>query len=657
MAGLQPRIQGRPLRTVILVGLLCTMLGAVLAGMRAPPVPLADNLLYDAFSSLNARSEADDRIAVVDIDDASIAAVGQWPWPRYRMAALIEKIASAQPASIGVDILFAETDQSSLASMRQRFRRDFGLDIGFTGIPDGLEDNDGYLGHVLSKAPVLGSVYFTFMEHGADTGCLLEPLRVAGAIGALHPPQAGGVLCNVPPIQRGLSSAGFINTQPDPDGRLRRLPLLIEHAGVLYPSFTLALVMMHESADSIAIDRDFYGLFIRVGGLSIPITREGHALLRFYGPARSVTSYSAKSVLQSAGIPSPLAGRHVLVGSSAAGLNDLHHTSSDAHLSGAETQATLISNILAGSVPRVPSWNGFYHIFATMAAGAAVTALFACVTPAAAALGALLTGAFFLGMSGMLFRLEHVYLSAAGPVATAFILLMALSTILYIAENRRSLASLRRLVRAQRQTLSSMAAVAEKRDPYTGGHISRTQKYVRMLAEQLARRGTHGISQEYIELLYLSAPLHDVGKVAMPDSILLKPGQLTESEFELMKKHAEHGHAIMEAAVESSDGGEFLAMAKEIAMTHHERWDGSGYPRGLRGTEIPLSGRLMALADVYDALVSSRLYKKPYSHEKAREVIVDGSGTHFDPDIVAAFLACEEEFDRIARGSDDPPND
>lgn len=621
--------------------------------MRLVPVPLAESLLYDAFASLKPHVEVDDRIAIVDIDDASLAAIGQWPWPRYRLAALVQKIDSANPASIGIDILFAEPDQSSIASMRERFRRDFGLTLDFSGIPEGLEDNDGYLGHVLSETTAIGAIYFTFSECEGDKDCLLDPLHVVGDTSALDPPRARGVQCNVLPIQRGLSAAGFINNQSDTDGRLRRLPLLIEHAGSLYPSFTLAILMMHEGVDSIALEQDFYGDYIQVGGLSIPITQEGHALLRFYGPSRTVPSYSAQSLLHNADAPGQFEGRHIILGSSAAGLNDLHHAITDAQLSGAEAQATLVANVLSGEIRRVPSWNGVYHVLATLVAGAVVTILFACMTPPVAALGAFFTALFFLGASGVFFRLEHVYLSAAAPAGLAFILLMGLSTVLYILENQRSLARMRQLVSAQRQTLSSMAAVAEMRDPYTGGHISRTQKYVRLLAEHLAQHGTHDISREYIDLLYLSAPLHDVGKVAMPDRILLKPGRLTEEEFDLMKRHAEHGHDIMEAAVEDGQESGFLALAKEIAMTHHERWDGTGYPHGLLGTEIPLAGRLMALADVYDALVSSRLYKEPYSHEEAREIIVDGSGAHFDPEIVEAFLACEEEFIRIASGSYD----
>lgn len=201
-------------------------------------------------------------------------------------------------------------------------------------------------------------------------------------------------------------------------------------------------------------------------------------------------------------------------------------------------------------------------------------------------------------------------------------------------------------------TIHALASLAETRDNETGNHIRRTQHYVRALAEYLANQGTFKdeLSAENIELLYKSAPLHDVGKVGIPDSILLKPGKLTDDEFVIMKTHAALGaEAIIEA--ESSHPEletSFLRYAREIAQNHHEKWDGSGYPKGLSGLDIPLSGRLMAVADVYDALISKRVYKPAFDHEKAKAIIIEGKSTHFDPDIVDAFISLEATFKEIA---------
>lgn len=200
-------------------------------------------------------------------------------------------------------------------------------------------------------------------------------------------------------------------------------------------------------------------------------------------------------------------------------------------------------------------------------------------------------------------------------------------------------------------TIHSLAGLAETRDPETGGHIRRTQTYVRVLAEYVQDnpRFSGELSQEVIELLYKSAPLHDIGKVGVPDSVLLKPGKLTDEEYEEMKRHTIYGRdALLHAEKALGGTSSFLSYATEIAYTHQEKWDGSGYPQGLQGENIPLSGRLMAIADVYDALISRRCYKPAYTHEEAVRIIQEGRGRHFDPELTDAFLEIAEEFRRIA---------
>lgn len=199
-------------------------------------------------------------------------------------------------------------------------------------------------------------------------------------------------------------------------------------------------------------------------------------------------------------------------------------------------------------------------------------------------------------------------------------------------------------------SILGLASLAETRDNETGGHILRTQYYVKALAEHLSDhpRYCDYLDTETIDLLYKSAPLHDVGKVGIPDAILLKPGKLTDEEFTIMKEHPMIGSQALLKAEQQLGSNSFLRLAREISETHHEKWDGSGYPRGLVGDDIPLSGRLMALADVYDALISKRVYKPAFSHDKARDIIVEGSGNHFDPDVVEAFLQCEQQFQDIA---------
>jgi putative two-component system response regulator len=205
--------------------------------------------------------------------------------------------------------------------------------------------------------------------------------------------------------------------------------------------------------------------------------------------------------------------------------------------------------------------------------------------------------------------------------------------------------------------LFAMAKLTESRDVDTGMHLDRIREYCRVLALELAGWDKYRaeIDGEYVHLLYLTSPLHDIGKVGIPDSILLKPGPLTPEEFEVMKTHTTIGGETLNAVTQAHPEARYLSMARDIALTHHERFDGSGYPFGLSGTDIPLCGRLTALADVYDALTTRRVYKDKMSHADARLVIIEGSGTHFDPDVVHAFLKREEEMVRISRTMDKPP--
>jgi putative two-component system response regulator len=200
-------------------------------------------------------------------------------------------------------------------------------------------------------------------------------------------------------------------------------------------------------------------------------------------------------------------------------------------------------------------------------------------------------------------------------------------------------------------TILAMASLAETRNTDTSNHIRRIQHYIKCLARKLSThpRFSHYLNSQTITLLFKSAPLHDIGKVGIPDRILLKPGKLTPDEFEIMKTHTTLGRDAI-AHAEKMLGTEvaFLKIAKEIAYSHQEKWDGTGYPQGLKGDEIPISARLMAVSDVYDALISRRIYKEPMPHEDAVNIIIQTSGRHFDPDVVDAFMAVKKTFNAIA---------
>ena len=215
-----------------------------------------------------------------------------------------------------------------------------------------------------------------------------------------------------------------------------------------------------------------------------------------------------------------------------------------------------------------------------------------------------------------------------------------------------------KMSRMQEHTISGLANLIESRDTETGGHVSRTSLYVKEIAETARREGVYAdrIDDHFISLLYTLAPMHDVGKIVVSDQILKKPGKLTPEEFELMKRHASAGGEVVRQILNGIADEEYIRFASDIAACHHERWDGAGYPRGLAGEAIPLCARIMAIADVFDALISERCYKKAMPFGEAVEVIRSESGSHFDPKLVEVFLACVSDFSPTGGGGSDPVN-
>jgi len=199
-------------------------------------------------------------------------------------------------------------------------------------------------------------------------------------------------------------------------------------------------------------------------------------------------------------------------------------------------------------------------------------------------------------------------------------------------------------------TIFALAKLADIRDDETGMHLERMREYSRILALHISNRPEllDKLSSDYADMIFMTSPLHDIGKVGIPDCVLLKPGRLDDEEFVVMKTHTTLGGETFSAALEQFPDAQYLRMARDIALYHHERYDGKGYPEGRAGTDIPLCARIVSVADVYDALISKRVYKQAFSHEIARSLIIEGSGAQFDPIVVDAFMAHEEEIRAIA---------
>ncbi len=242
-----------------------------------------------------------------------------------------------------------------------------------------------------------------------------------------------------------------------------------------------------------------------------------------------------------------------------------------------------------------------------------------------------------------LYKINITYVAIAMGSSLCYIYyndLVQQDTMFKLLENQRKMSNM------QSHVISGLANLIENRDTDTGEHISRTSTFVWRLAENARNEGVYTsiLDNHFISLIYTLAPMHDIGKILVPDSILKKPGKLTAEEFEEMKKHASLGGKVVSEVLEGITNEEYLEFASDIATYHHEKWDGSGYPFGLKGEAIPLSARIMAIADVFDALISKRCYKEAIPFDEAVEVIREGAGTHFDPKLVAVFLKYKEEF-------------
>ena len=611
-----------------------------------------EHKVYDVLLSQTKQRPPGPVPVLIAIDDKSLNQLGQWPWPRNILARLITRLHEAGAEMVTLDLILSTRDRTSPILLLENLRRDSGLSLPFDELPQAKLDHDQVLGEALHQLPsVLG--YKLLFSHVRDeeSFCSVHPLLTGQKIPAafsLHAAQ--DAVCSLPSLGEAGASSGFINALPDSDGVIRRVPIIAMHADALLPSLTLATVMARKKA-AFGLGQDADGGFVQLGLRRTHTDPQGNLLLRYRGPQGTFTTYSATDIL-SAPLPD-LRGRVPIIGPTASGLGDNHVTPVDRVFPGIEVHATALDNLLQNDALVRPAWGIGAEACAIMLAGILSTLLMMSAGPLACAAGLVLGGTGLWSAGLWLLDGPGYWLSPLSPVLVLMVNMALLSLIKYGMEERELRIRSQQLVQAQDATILSLTALAETRDPETGGHIRRTREYVLVLARCLARKTKFRaqLDRETVELLYKSAPLHDIGKVGIADSILLKPDKLSTQEFDEMKRHTLLGAATLaEAERLSLDKGDrsFLAVAREIALSHHEKWDGTGYPGGLKGEDIPLGGRLMALADVYDALVTKRVYKDAMPHEEALAIILDGRGSHFDPDVVDAFLESGEKFREIS---------
>lgn len=637
-------ISGEGHRQRLLAGILFALAWLFVCHYDAPLIGEVEGHLQDwMVGSLLADTDRSP-VTIVDIDDRTLQSVGQWPWPRYIFADLLEQLRRQTHAVIGFDILFPEGDRTSLNRVGRRFNQEFGDYLNLASIPLQLQDNDAIFARALAQyRPVVGAAQMLFS--GEKPQCL----KMSAKLSAVQPPCANYVLGSVPVLSHAMSGEGVVNALNEGDGILRRSPLLINSPQGPIAGLALAMLMQHSHVSHLRTRSTLLGPELIAGPYTIPVDADGQAWLNFSAHHNRHTTLSAIDVLT--GEKLPAAGSIVLVGSSAAALHDDVTTSFSMDWPGTEVHATLLDNILTHTLLRYPSWiNLWYRLMAGgLCLAVAIVMLSRRIRPIALCLSGIVLLSCLVTVVAL--RAYHVWLPVLFPLLGACLQLVFLTGMNALQLYRKALTWRQDVNHTNQLVMRTMAAMCESRDSETGAHIIRTQHYVQQLASYLHLNGHPEARDPMLaKKMFHAALLHDVGKVAIPDAVLLKPGKLTPDEFEVMKTHAMKGRQLLErVGKDLHSPGDFIQRATEIAGSHHERWDGKGYPEGIAGTTIPFSARIMAVADVYDALVGKRIYKPSMPHSKAVDIIRDGRAAHFDPDVVDAFIALEDKFCDIAQ--------
>ncbi len=627
----------RPRRRVILCGLAPIFITAVLSLYRPSFLANLEYSVYDRLVRAARTHPPDGQVVIVDVDERSLAAIGQWPWRRDLIGTLISRLRELGASTIALDVVFAEADRY-----------------------DGRGSNpDGVLAETLRTGGVVLGYALTFDRVPAgSSACVRHPLGLAiirrGDELADDPFfRATGAICSLPILTQAAGASGFLNAAPDPDGLLRRVPLLVELDGRVYPGLALAVVIAATGARDIALRvANVNTVFLMLDNRNVPLDGKSNLLLRYRGAKRTFPYVSAADVLSGNTRADTFRNKIVFVGTTALGTREVVTTPVDTLFAGVEVQATVADNLLQRDFIRRPEFGVTFETQIVLALGIVMALLVGRLGLGWGALGMAACLAAVWSGAISLFSARGIFLSPLFPTLGLASALAGMTAARFTIERRRADQAGHDKVTSQRLMVQALLSLTAVRDAETGRHSRRTQRYGRLLAQRLATHPQFSayMTPERIDLFASLAPLHDIGKVGVPDRLLNKPGPLTAEEMAEMRKHPEYGRDVIlnaERDVGSHDDV-ILGLAKDIVYTHHEKWDGTGYPQGLRGTEIPIAGRVMAVVDVYDAVITRRPYQHPMSHEQAVALIVARKGTHFDPAVVDAFLHVSHEFECLS---------
>ena len=625
-------------RLLLLCGLLPTLAAAILSLYRPAFFANLEYSVYDTLVRWTPTRQPSGRVVIVDIDERSLAAVGQWPWRRDVISRLINNLRDRGAATVALDIMFPEPDRYEGAG----------------------PSPDEVLSHTLGQGRVILGYGLLFESPtAAQDACVQHALGlpiIRGASVQTDDPffLATSAVCNLPGLTSAAEASGFLNAAPDPDGILRRAPLLMQYGDRVYPALSLAAVRAATATRNLMLRvANVNTSSLTLDGQGVPLDGKSNLLLRYRGAKRTFRYVSAVDVLRSQSDANEFRDKIVFVGTTALGTREVVATPLDTLFVGVEVQATVADNLLQRDFMYRPEHGVTLETQIVIGLGtiaALIVARFGLLW------GALAVSAFIIAVwtgTQSLLATDGGYFSPLYPTMGLLTGMASMTVAGLGVERRRAERASVEKATSQRLMVQTLLSLTGIRDEETGRHSRRTQKYTRVIAQELSKHPDFRqyLTPERVELMSSLAPLHDIGKVGVPDRVLNKPGQLTPEELAEMRRHPRYGRDVIENAERAAGVRDdvALAVAKDIVYTHHEWWDGSGYPEGLRGTAIPIPGRVMAIVDVYDAILTRKLYQAPMSNEDAVAFIVKGKGSHFDPAVVDAFVKVSPALHQLSQ--------